>query len=133
MCPRCLATSQNRSERDSNPRYRLTRYTAFPVRRPRPTRRSLLPDCIRDSRSTPARQRAAVSPVPRPGYLPWQLHNASGRTSDMCVLFAFLAFTALLFGLGFALHVLWWIAFIFLIFWLIGLAIRPRGGRWSYW
>ena len=45
----------------------------------------------------------------------------------MCVLFAFLLFTALLFGLGFALHVLWWIAFIFLIFWLIGLAIRPRG------
>jgi hypothetical protein len=32
MCPRCLATSQIRSERDSNPRYRLTRYTAFPDR-----------------------------------------------------------------------------------------------------
>jgi hypothetical protein len=29
--------------------------------------------------------------------------------------------------------VLWWIAFIFLIFWLIGLAFRPRGGRWYYW
>ncbi|MFI5287503.1 MAG: hydrophobic protein [Candidatus Dormiibacterota bacterium] len=51
----------------------------------------------------------------------------------MCVLFAFLLFTALLFGFGFALHVLWWIAFIFLIFWLIGLAVRPRGGRWYYW
>ena len=46
----------------------------------------------------------------------------------MCVLFAFLLFTALLFGLGFALHVLWWIAVIFLIFWLIGLAFRPAEG-----
>ena len=46
----------------------------------------------------------------------------------MCVLFGFLLFTALLFGLGFALHVLWWIAFIFLIFWLIGLAV-PASGR----
>ena len=51
----------------------------------------------------------------------------------MCVLLAFLLFTALLFGFGFALHVLWWIALIFLIFWLIGLAFRPRGGRWYYW
>ena len=24
-------------------------------------------------------------------------------------------------------------ALIFLIFWLIGLAFRPRGGRWYYW
>ncbi len=51
----------------------------------------------------------------------------------MCVLLAFLIFTALLFGLGFALHVLWWIALIFLIFWVIGLAIRPRGKHWYYW
>jgi hypothetical protein len=51
----------------------------------------------------------------------------------MCVLLAFLLFTALLFGLGFALHVLWWIALIFLVFWLIGLAFRPRGKRWYYW
>ena len=58
---------------------------------------------------------------------------ASGENLDMCVLLAFLLFTALLFGFGFALHVLWWIAFIFLIFWLIGLAVRPRGGRWYYW
>jgi hypothetical protein len=51
----------------------------------------------------------------------------------MCLLIGFLLFTALLFGLGFALHVLWWIALIFLIFWIIGLAIRPRGGRGYYW
>ena len=54
----------------------------------------------------------------------------------MCVLLAFLLFTALLFGLGFALHVLWWIAFIFLIFWLMvifasfGLFVEP--GRFVF-
>jgi hypothetical protein len=59
--------------------------------------------------------------------------SPQGETFVMCVLFAFLLFTALLFGFGFALHVLWWIALVFLVFWLIGLAIRPRGGRWYYW
>ena len=49
----------------------------------------------------------------------------------MCVLFAFLLFTALLFGFGFALHVLWWIAFIFLIFWLIHHGVPGRSGRQS--
>jgi hypothetical protein len=51
----------------------------------------------------------------------------------MCVLLGFLFLTALLFGLGFALHVLWWIAIVALVFWLVGLAFRPRGGRWYYW
>jgi hypothetical protein len=61
------------------------------------------------------------------------VHLPQGAALDMCLLIGFLLFTALLFGLGFALHVLWWIALIFLIFWIIGLAIRPRGGRWYYW
>jgi hypothetical protein len=51
----------------------------------------------------------------------------------MCALIAFLLLTVLLFGVGFALHVLWWIALIALAFWLIGLVFRPRGGRWYYW
>jgi len=53
----------------------------------------------------------------------------------MCLLIGFLLLTALLFGLGFALHVLWWIALISLAFWLLGLFVRPRGGRgrWYYW
>jgi hypothetical protein len=51
----------------------------------------------------------------------------------MCALIAFLFLTVLLFGAGFALHVLWWIALIALVMWLIGLAFRPRGGRWYYW
>jgi hypothetical protein len=43
-------------------------------------------------------------------------------------------------GLGFALHVLWWIALIALIIWLLGFVLRagesvgrPRRGRWYYW
>ena len=51
----------------------------------------------------------------------------------MCLLVGFLLLTALLFGFGFALHVLWWIALVALAFWLIGLFFRPRGGRWYYW
>ena len=51
----------------------------------------------------------------------------------MCALIAFLILTAILFGTGFALHVLWWIALIALAFWLIGFLIRPRRGRWYYW
>lgn len=51
----------------------------------------------------------------------------------MCLLLGFLLLTALLFGLGFALHVLWWIALVALVIWLIGLFFRPRGGNWYYW
>ena len=51
----------------------------------------------------------------------------------MCLLIAFLFLTAVLFGVGFALHVLWWIALIALLFWVVGLFVRPRGGRWYYW
>lgn len=37
-------------------------------------------------------------------------------------------------GLGFALHVLWWIAAIVLLVWLIGFAVRVgEGGRWYRW
>jgi hypothetical protein len=42
-------------------------------------------------------------------------------------------------GLGFALHLLWWIAIIALVIWLLGFALRagesagrPRG-RWYRW
>lgn len=51
----------------------------------------------------------------------------------MCLLIGFLLLTVLLFGAGFALHVLWWIALATLVIWLIGLLFRPRGGRWYYW
>ena len=42
---------------------------------------------------------------------------------------------AILFGVfGFALHVLWWIAAIVLIAWLVGFAVRVgEGRRWYRW
>lgn len=44
----------------------------------------------------------------------------------------------LLGGLGFAVHVLWWIAIIALVIWLIGFFARGAGaggsrGRWYRW
>jgi hypothetical protein len=37
-------------------------------------------------------------------------------------------------GLGFAVHVLWWIALIVLAIWLVGFFVRSaEGGRWYRW
>ena len=37
-------------------------------------------------------------------------------------------------GLGFAVHVLWWIALAVLVIWLIGFFIRgAEGARWYRW
>jgi hypothetical protein len=37
-------------------------------------------------------------------------------------------------GLGFAVHVLWWIALIVLAIWLIGFFVRgAEGSRWYRW
>lgn len=37
-------------------------------------------------------------------------------------------------GLGFALHLLWYVLIAAVILWLIGFFIRPTGrGRWYYW
>jgi hypothetical protein len=37
-------------------------------------------------------------------------------------------------GLGFAVHVLWWIALAVLAIWLIGFAVRgAEGARWYRW
>lgn len=51
----------------------------------------------------------------------------------MCILIGFLILTAALFGLGAALHALWWVALAFLVIWLLGFLFRPRRGRWYYW
>lgn len=44
----------------------------------------------------------------------------------------------LLFGAGFALHLLWWIAVVVLVLWLLGFVARGthatgRRGRWYRW
>ncbi len=39
-------------------------------------------------------------------------------------------------GLGFAIHILWWIALAVLVIWLLGFVVRTTeggGGRWYRW
>lgn len=56
----------------------------------------------------------------------------------MVPLLLVLLLAVILFGAGFALKALWWIAAIVLILWLLGFIIRPaatggRRGRWYRW
>ncbi|MGK5628172.1 hydrophobic protein [Streptomyces sp. URMC 123] len=41
----------------------------------------------------------------------------------------------ILFGAGFAVEALWWIAIAVLVLWLLGFLVRPGGGggRWYRW
>ena len=50
----------------------------------------------------------------------------------MAIIIAVLLLAVLLFGLGFALHLLWWIALVVLVLWLLGFVLRGprRPGRW---
>jgi hypothetical protein len=57
----------------------------------------------------------------------------------MIILLALLV-VLILAGLGFAIHVLWWIALIALVIWLLGFLLRvgdtvarPRKRRWYNW
>ncbi len=38
-----------------------------------------------------------------------------------------------LFGAGFAVKILWWIALAVLVIWLLGFLVRSGGGRWYRW
>jgi hypothetical protein len=52
----------------------------------------------------------------------------------MGVVLAVLLLVLLLGGLGFALHVLWIVAAVALVLWLVGFAVRGTdGGRWYRW
>lgn len=57
----------------------------------------------------------------------------------MALILLALVVVLLLGGLGFALHVLWWVAIVALIVWLLGFVFRvgERAGgprrRWYYW
>lgn len=57
----------------------------------------------------------------------------------MPVILIALLIVLILAGLGFALHLLWWIAIIALVIWLLGFAMRAGGstgrrrGRWYRW
>ena len=39
----------------------------------------------------------------------------------------------ILFGVGFTVHVLWWIAIRVAVFWSIGFLVYPGGRRWYGW
>lgn len=51
----------------------------------------------------------------------------------MGALVVFLLLTLVLFGAGFALKALWWIALIMLAIWLVGLVAHGPGRRWYGW
>ncbi|MCP3822243.1 hydrophobic protein [Streptomyces sp. A3M-1-3] len=56
----------------------------------------------------------------------------------MVPLLLVLLLALILFGAGFALKALWWIAVIVLVVWLLGFIVRPpasggRRGRWYRW
>jgi hypothetical protein len=56
----------------------------------------------------------------------------------MAILLAVLLIALILGGLGFAIHVLWWIALIVLAIWLLGFLFRAAAGaggrsRWYRW
>ena len=40
---------------------------------------------------------------------------------------------AILFGLGFVMKALFWIALILFVLCAVGWLVRPAGGRWYYW
>jgi hypothetical protein len=57
----------------------------------------------------------------------------------MLLIVAVLLLALILGGLGFAVHVLWWIALVVLVLWLLGFLFRTaegtgrRRGRWYRW
>ena len=51
----------------------------------------------------------------------------------MGILVAFAVITLLLFGLGFTLHLLWLVAVVALVIWLVGLVAHGPERRWYRW
>ena len=62
------------------------------------------------------------------------------RGSPVPVILVGLLIVLILSGLGFAVHVLWWLALVALVMWLLGFFLRvgetiarPPRRRWYYW
>lgn len=51
----------------------------------------------------------------------------------MVALLLFLLLTAMVFGYGFAAEVLWWVAAVRLVVWIVGLVAHGPERRWFYW
>jgi small-conductance mechanosensitive channel len=69
---------------------------------------------------------------------PFDGHEERRRLITMVPLLLVLLLALILFGAGFALKALWWIAVIVLVIWLLGFVIRSadsggRKGRWYRW
>jgi hypothetical protein len=59
-------------------------------------------------------------------------NRVSGRRSNMLAVVLFLL-VLLLFGLGFAVKALWFVAVVALLAWVAGFAFRSGEGRWYRW
>jgi hypothetical protein len=60
--------------------------------------------------------------------------DREGGDTPMGAVLLVLLLALVLGGLGFAVHVLWWIALVVLVIWLIGFAARSGGSaRWYRW
>lgn len=57
------------------------------------------------------------------------------RLINMVPLLLVLLLVLILFGAGFAVKILWWVAIAVLVLWLIGFVARPKSGsgRWYRW
>jgi hypothetical protein len=67
-----------------------------------------------------------------------QKKRANRKELAVLLIIAVLLLALILFGLGFAVHVLWWIALIVLALWLLGFLFRAAEGagprrRWYRW
>ncbi|MFJ8298269.1 hydrophobic protein [Streptomyces sp. NPDC094447] len=62
-------------------------------------------------------------------------HPVCRRLMIMVPLLLVLLLALILFGAGFAVKVLWWVAIAVLVLWLIGFVARPgnSSGRWYRW
>ena len=62
---------------------------------------------------------------------------ATGRNNVMGIILLVLLLAIILGGLGFAIHILWWIALAVLVIWLVGFLVRVGEGgsrsRWYRW
>jgi hypothetical protein len=58
-------------------------------------------------------------------------YKRKGLSVFAVILLALIAIA--LFGVGFAIHVLWWVAVAAVVIWLIGFAAHGGGRRWYYW
>lgn len=59
----------------------------------------------------------------------------SRRLINMVPLLLVLLLALILFGAGFAVKILWWLAIAVLVLWLVGFVARPKSGsgRWYRW